>query len=327
VNGVVVRPGVAWSWSRAALGLAYGAPAAAVTAMDTSLGLTLSVGVLCAANVPLSPSRRRRTVVLVAGGLAGLGIFIGSCAGLHPALAIPFMFLAAVTVAVAAPRFRLGRLVLSLTLPLAAAGLSLDGPRAGAEAGLLILSGSAYAWVISVCWPDTSSELAAVAAPSPSPGMDRGYPLRLGIAAATTSAIGYALGLDHPGWPCTSAMLVSRVDRDLTRQRMQGRAVAVTLGACAAAALAAARPPAAVTALCVCAVLAAMTATVGSRWYIAGGFSSFVVVSLLATTQPDATWWWFVERVLATLLGVAVAAAALLVGTQHRSGLKDEPGR
>jgi hypothetical protein len=88
-------------------------------------------------------------------------------------------------------------------------GLSFEFGKVIVIAGLMILSG-AYAWAISLLWPERP---AAAAQPEPSQqsrsaAIDDG--VRLGFAAAVAAGIGFLLDLDHKGWVCGAALLVMR---------------------------------------------------------------------------------------------------------------------
>jgi hypothetical protein len=56
------------------------------------------------------------------------------------------------------------------------------------------------------------------------------------------------------------------------------------------------------------AALAGATATRASRWYVTAGFSTYLVFLLLLYIQPETAGSRFAERLLETILGVAIAA-------------------
>jgi Fusaric acid resistance protein-like len=88
-EGAPRPPPIAWSWSAAALGAAYAAPAAVAMTEDVSRGLALAVGVLPAAAIGLRPIRRGRVATAVLGGVAGVSILVGSALAETPWLAVP----------------------------------------------------------------------------------------------------------------------------------------------------------------------------------------------------------------------------------------------
>jgi len=94
---------------------------------------------------------------------------------------------------------------------------------------------------------------------------------------------------------------------EMTRLRGAGRALAVTSGALVACLIVRVDPPSAVLALTVSGALIGLAATRPSRWYVTGGFTTFLVISLLLYGNPELAQSRFDERVLETLVGVAVA--------------------
>ena len=309
----MTAPPVQWSWPLAVLGAAYALPGALVTAHDPSRGIPLLIGVICAAGLGLRPQRRQRVLAVVAGAIVGVAMLLGSIVGQVPWLAVVTLFVAGVLVAVTAAQFRLGPIVMGLGLPLLAAGLSLSGPSTGLQFGLLMLLGSAYGWLVSLCWPESP-----VAAPPPAPpaqpaGVALDYGVRLGLTGALSAALALVLGLDHPGWAPTAALMVSRPAPALSRARDLGRAGAVLVGSAAAVLVGGVDPPSWLLGLLCAVAVAAMTATTGSRWYIATGFTTFVVLSLLLVDSPEPGEWWFNQRVAANLIGIGVAYVLMSV--------------
>jgi uncharacterized membrane protein YccC len=115
------------------------------------------------------------------------------------------------------------------------------------------------------------------------------------------------LGIDHPGWASTSALLVGRPSPSLTSQRVAGRSISVVVGSSAALLLQGVEASSFVLALCLALALATLTALTGSRWYITAGFTSFIVLTMMMLTAPEESSWWFAERIAGTLYGVAIA--------------------
>jgi uncharacterized membrane protein YccC len=133
------------------------------------------------------------------------------------------------------------------------------------------------------------------------------YGVRLGAAGATASAIGFILDLEHVGWACAAALLVMRPSADMQRLRSAGRILAVAAGALAGAGLVRLHPPAVVYSVAIIAVIASAGATHRSRWYVTSAFTTFLVFLLLLSSDPQTAAKRFNERVLETLLGVAIA--------------------
>jgi hypothetical protein len=80
--------------------------------------------VLPALIVGVQPTRRRRPLVIVVGALIGASIVIGSLLSHQPWLAVLGIFLLAVGAAELASRRPVGRLLMTLGLPLVAVGFS-----------------------------------------------------------------------------------------------------------------------------------------------------------------------------------------------------------
>src|SRR6476469_151821 len=99
----------------------------------------------------------------------------------------------------------------------------------------------------------------------------------MGVAAGIGYLVAHALSLDHPGWAPAACLLVARPQVDLMQSRGLGRVLSVIVGAAVAGLLLRAEPSNAAYALATVAVLAAATATGGSRWYITSAFTTFFV--------------------------------------------------
>jgi uncharacterized membrane protein YccC len=308
------RGPVAWSWSNAVAGMVYALPATLLALHDPTKGLAAAVGVLAAAAVGVRGPRRRRVATLVVGAVAGLSLFIGSCVSQEPVLAVATVFVLCVLVAVTSTMYRLGPLVLAIGLPLVGAGLSESGPKSGLGLAVLMIAGAAYAWLVSLCWPDRPDRShppahpVATPATAPTRAFLIDYGVRLGLAGGLAAAAGYAAGIDHPGWGCCAALIVSRPSVATTQLRVTGRAWSVLAGACAAIAVEGLDPSPQAWGALVLLTIAGVAGTSGSRWYITPAFSTFLVISLLVLSNPTTTeGWWFLERIAATLLGVALS--------------------
>jgi uncharacterized membrane protein YccC len=300
---------VTWSWDRSLFPAVCSIPAGAVALRDPVAGLSLSFGVLAAAAVGVTPTRSRRVLVLVVGAVIGLSLVLGSLLGSTPALAVAVLFAACVAAAVSAARHPLGRLAVLLAVPLVAAGFSYQSPADSVPSALLIVTGSALAWLVSLVWPTRPVPHPEPAALPSHESMVR-YGVRLGAAGAVCAAAGFAFGFDHAGWAAAACLLVMRPSAEQTRLRAAGRAVFVTAGAALAVAVASLDGPAWILAALLVLDLVALGATRGSRWYLTGGFTTFIVLSMLAWSQPGTDW--FLQRLVETTIGVAVALLATL---------------
>lgn len=317
-------PGIAWSWQGALLGALCVLPAAAVAATDPQRGLALAVGVLPAAIVGVPPQRRRRVGLVVVGALTGIGIFVGSALAGVPVVAVAAIFLFGVGAALLAARWPLGRIVMVLSLPLVGVGLSYDDIGKGAGLALLMVAGSAYAWLVSLAWPERKPPAREASPPSTGPTLD--YGLRLGAAGATAAAIGFALDLEHVGWACAAALLVMRPAAEMQILRSIGRIASVIVGGAAATALIALSPQEPWYALAAAVPIIAAAATRASRWYVTPAFTTFIVILLLLYSDPGDSAVRFTERVVETLLGVGLAFIfGLLIPKLRASGAHDVP--
>ncbi len=302
---------ISWSWKSAAHGVVLSLPAVIAALWDPAVGMPLAIGCLPAAALGLRDSRRERLMVLLVGAVAALSMLLGSFVAPYPPLAVLTLFALCVAVAVAAAdaAHRVAPLVLMLGLPLYGTGLSESSWTAGLSAALLILAGSVYAWLVSLVWPS----YAPVSRP-PRPTLHRSamlvYGIQIGVAGAAAAAMGFALGVDHPGWACTAALLVSRPDRRQLDARGWGRTVSVIGGALLACGVAVIGPPDAAIAAVLLATLAAAAGTAGSRWYIFPFFSTVIVLSMLLLDETQTPAHWFLERAGMTLLGVGLALGA-----------------
>lgn len=300
-------PAIAWHWSPALLGALCALPAAVVTVQKPSHGLALAFGALPAAAVGVAGPRRGRHMILIVGLCIGLGLTLGAVLGRHWPLAVGGIFVLALSSAVLSGERPAGRLIMALAVPMVGAGLSFDNVGSAVHLAVLMAIGSLTGWLLALCWPERT----AARPPAPAP-MSRAalveYGVRLGLAGAICAGLGFALDLDHKGWATTACLLVMRPSAEMTRLRAAGRVIAVTTGALAACLLALADAPTGVLAVVVVADLTALAATRASRWYVTGGFSTFIVISLLIYGAPGTAQSRLNERVLETLLGVAVAA-------------------
>jgi hypothetical protein len=285
------------------LGAVYALPGAVVMLSDLSHGLALVIGLLPASIVGLMPTRRGRLAIVVLGTAIGVPMFVGGLLAHVPVVAVVAIAGLGVASAALAARFRLGMVAMTLSLPMLGIGLSYSalGKAAGA-AGLMVL-GSIFGCIVSMFWPERPPASAPAAAPKPT----LGYGARLGAAGATAAAIGFLLDLEHVGWACAAALLVMRPTAEMQRLRSVGRVIAVAIGALAAIGLVRLAPPAWMYSLAAVAALAGCGATHRSRWYVTPAFTTFLVFLLLLYSRPQDAASRFNERVVETVVGVAIA--------------------
>jgi hypothetical protein len=288
-------------------GVVYAIPATVTALSNPQLGVPLAVGVLPATLLGIPPKRRSRIVILVVGIMIGASLFIGGLLAHLPFIGTAVLLVAAVVgAALLASIVPAGRLVLSLCVPLVAAGLSYTDYRSSAATFLLMSLGAAYAWLVALLWP-VRSATERPSDPLPPRRAMLDYGLRMGIAAAIVYAVALSLELDHPGWAPAACLLVARPQLDLLQSRGIGRLISVIVGAVAAAGFLRAGPPDIVYAALIVVVISCPAATAGSRWYITSAFTTFLVFVMLLRGHLDETTAKVNERVGETILGVAAA--------------------
>lgn len=303
---MAARGGLTWRWSRFGLGVLYAVPPIAVAPFDPALALALSIGVLPAAVIGLPPRRRARSAIPVLGALVALGLLLGAALSLVPIFAVLALAVLAVLASMLAARERAGQLALTLVLPMVGIGLSFPLSSTTLLLAGAIVTGSIYAWLIALLWPEHGAGTRAPAA------MPKGralliYGILLGAAAGTAAAIGFATGVEHVGWATGAVLLVMRPVRGQLVLRSVGRAASVLIGALAAAGFALLSPSGAVIGLAIGVVLGCLGAVQESRWYVAPAFTTFLVLTLLLSTSAESPTARFLERTLETFLGVALA--------------------
>ncbi len=297
------RPALAWDWSDALFGAVCAVPSAVVMFNDVSRGIACAVGVLPAAIVGVAAARRRRVGVLVVGVTAAISIVLGSVLAGDPWLAVVGIFVLAVVTAELARRRPVGRLAMTLALPLVGVGLSFVEVRDALGLAVTMIAGAAYAWAVSLIWPARRPPVMTRDDTAPA----RGYGIRLGLAGGIAAALGFALDLDHVGWPCAAALLVMRPSTEMTQLRSLGRVASVFIGAGAAVVFVDQDPRAAGFAFVGMLAVTGAAATRTSRWYVTSLFTTFLVILLLAQAGPGQAEQGFDERVAETVAGVAIA--------------------
>ena len=306
-------PPIAWHRSRLLLGLALAIPSAVVIPIDPRLGLALAVGVLPAATTPLPPRRRGRVALPVLSVLFALCLGFGALLGGHALPAVLGVFVLCIGASVAAERSRLGLLALRLALPLVGIGLSFDDRATVLATGALLLAGGLWAYLVALAWPEQQlpAHPTRPAAEPEGTGASRrlaiDYGIRLGLAAAIATGLGFAFHVDHKGWMCGAVLFVMRPNTDALLARSLGRAGSVVLGGLLAATCAELQPGLGWLAALIVVAVAALSATQGSRWYITPFFSTFLVLTLMLYGDPGEGAMRFWQRSLETLIGVALA--------------------
>lgn len=165
----------------------------------------MAFGALPAAAVGVQGRRRSRYVVLIVGVCIGLGLVTGAALGQTWLLAVGGIFLLCLGAAVLSAHTRVGLLLMTLPVPMAGAGLSFDGDATAAtELAALIAAGAVCGWLLCLCWPE-SPTTARTAGTLPGQSAMVEYGVRLGLAGAVSAGRGFALDLDHKGWPLPPA--------------------------------------------------------------------------------------------------------------------------
>ena len=288
------------------MGAVYALPGAIVVLSDPSRGFAIALGGLPATIVGVLPTRRGRLIVVVLGACVGVPIFIGGLLAGVPVLAVAAIGALGVVSALLAARLRFGMLAMSLSLPMVGVGLSYSDLGKVAGIAALMILGSVWACAVSMLWPERRPVDRRRSRSGPvGPTLD--YGIRLGLAGATAAAIGFLLNLDHVGWACAATLLVMRPAAEMQRLRSVGRVISVAVGAVVAIALVHLGPPLVLYSLGTLAAIAGAGAMHRSRWYVIPAFTTFLVFLLLLYANPQDAASRFGERLLETLLGVAIA--------------------
>ena len=226
---------IVWSWRNAAFGAVMSTVAVIViVTRDVENGLNLLIGAIPAAILGLPPHRKDRRKVIIIGVLFAVSVMIGSIVAQWAPVAVVGMFLMGLGAALLATRKALGYAVLTICLPLAGTGLTYEGLDESAGVFALFILGSAIAFAGALCFPEYHDP-APVEPPLLTIAAARGYGVRLGLAAAVATAIGFASGAEHTGWIVISTLIVMRPTDDMMKLRSAGRAISVFIGAIVAA--------------------------------------------------------------------------------------------
>lgn len=300
---------IAWSSRDALFGMLLALPGAIVIATGSvDAGLALLLGALVPASVGLA-SRRRARIMIPIGGLAFfVAIFVGSFVAqwwFIAVFALPAIAYAAVQVAA---RKSVGRLLLTLVLPVTGIGLSFAGIENSIGLAVLVGVGSIVAFVAALLLPEYDTGARRVSRLLEQTQV-QDYGLRLALAAAVATAIGYALNIVHIGWVVGSTLLVMRPAMHLEQTRAIGRMISVIAGTMAASTLLTLNLPVIPIALVAGLAIILMAGTHKSEWYVAPFFTTFLVFWVMLYDDPSAAaihhrFW---ERILEVGAGIAIA--------------------
>lgn len=315
---------IVWTWRDAWFGMAISIVAAVIiTIGNVETGLTLLIGALPAAVIGLLPTRKERQSLVIIGVLFGVSLMIGSLIAQSVWTAVPGMFLLAFGATLLAARKSFGQVALALCVPLAGVGLSYAGLENSFQLALLIIGGSIIAYVWSLCFKAYPTPAKAVSQPM-SVSQARNYGIRLGLAAATATGIGFISGVEHVGWITGATLFVMRPSHDMQELRSIGRILSVFIGALTASWLLDLDLSSFAVAVATTSILIVASATHASRWYVTPAFTTFLVFWVLLYSEATKAniEHRFTERVLETLLGVAIAylfglALPKLMGRGH----------
>jgi hypothetical protein len=198
---------------------------------------------------------------------------------------------------------------MTLCAPVSAIGLSYSDLGKAIGIAALMLAGSIWSYAVFMLWPEQAVSKDPPQITLLPEQFARNYGVLLGLAAASSAAVGEAIHTDHVGWATAAAMFVMRPAAEMQQLRSVGRVASVFLGAFAAVAFLRANPSLAAVAVAAVVSIAAVGATRESRWYVTPLFGTFLVLTLLlysdATTATEQ--WRFNERVGETVLGVGFA--------------------
>lgn len=297
---------ISWHWSFFLLGLVYAVPAMAVTPLHPVAGLGLAVGVMPVAAFNLPMFRRGRRIIPAIGAVSAGCFVAGSLLAQNAIVAVVGMFVLAMGFTLWARTSRAGVLALLLCLPMIGIALSLTDVILAAFVAGLVLLGSLYGWGVAMLWPEHQIP-APVRDGNPSRTEAVTYGILLGGAAASATAIGFVTGAEHVGWATGTALLIMRPVRHRLVRRSIRRAGSVIVGAFGAAAFVLLSPAPWLIAIVVGLVIAALSATQASRWYIAPAFTSFIALTLILQAPGELPAARFAERVIETGIGVGVA--------------------
>ncbi len=302
-----------WSWRDAGFGAVISAVVIGIIVTGhVEMGLPMLLGSLPAATIGLLPTRAQRRNLVILGLLFGTFLMLGSLIAQWVWIAVPGMFLLALGGSMLASKKRFGMIVLFLCVPLTGVGLSYEGLENSISVGLLFIIGSIIAYGWSLCFKEyepPSRPPASAESSLFSNVQARNYGIKLGLTAAVSTAIGFALGVEHIGWIVGASLFVMRPSQDVHKSRSIWRMISVFVGASTASILLTLNlSPLMIGALAGGALIAA-AATHRSRRYITPTFSTFLTFWLLLYTEPTIAnvTYRFNERILETVIGIGIA--------------------
>lgn len=303
-----MKDSISWNWRFAGFGAVMALLALVVIVSGEVLnGIYLLIGSIPAAIVGLAPTRKERKAVLIVGLLFSVSILLGSILAVWVPLAIVGMFVVSYLAAQLAAGRPFGVLALSVIMPLTAIGLTYTGIGESAKIALLMALGS----IGSFAWAMILPEYKAKVEPKPQLSKEaaKQYGLVLGVAAAVSTVVGFAIDTQFVGWLVGSTLLVMRPDMEALSLRAVGRTISVFVGALFAALFLLANPSYGVIAIVSLLVLVAMAATSQSRWYVTPAFTSYLILwaLLYSKSETQDVIVRFNERVVDTIIGVIIA--------------------
>ncbi len=297
---------ITWNWSEALRGAVCALPAAVVLlAVDVNLGIVFAIGVLPVAMIGVLPSHKQRLRALLLGIAFAVVYFLGNVVSQIPLAAVVALFGVSYGGVVLASERPIGRVVLGVVLPALAVGLS-TAPSSGWIVGLCMIFGALWATGATMLWPERGAS-ATQPPPTPDRQRTRTYALLLAGAASFALLLGYVFGFRHLGWTPAAVVLVMRPLPDLLTSRGVGRVLATLTGVVYAWLVVQYGPSELLLAITVVAIVAAILATRGSRWYVASAGTAALVMLLVGESTPDTLGYTLTERLGETLLGVALA--------------------
>jgi hypothetical protein len=318
------EPGITWDWAEAVRGALGALPAAVIVlAVDVSLGIAFALGTLPVAMLGVPPRRSQRPRLGLAGLAFAVSYALGSAAGLQAVVAVAALTVLAYAAVLFSVRKPAARLLPALLLPGFALGMNHPAP-GGFIVAAVLLSGCAWALLVTYCWPQAHEPAIAATPPSTEPDPARArrethlYAVLFAAAAGIGLALGYLLNMTHVAWSAAAAMFIMRPNPGLLTSRAIGRTVATFAGVVAAGLLLHRGPAEIAIAIVTVAVIAAMVAVRTSRWYVTGAGSGLLVLLISGISGRHVFDVTFAERLLETAIG---AGLALTFGITIPAGL------
>jgi hypothetical protein len=254
-----------------------------IPAVDVTLGMVFAIATLPVAMLGVPAQRSKRPRLGVVGLAFGVSYALGSVAGLQHVAAVAALTVLAFGGVLFSVRKPVAKLLPALLLPGFALGMNHPAPD-GFVVAAVMLTGCAWATLVTCCWPQTHPPAISAAPPDPEPDPAAArraahlYAAMFAAAAGLGLALGYLLDLVHVAWAAAAAMFIMRPDPGLLASRAAGRTVATFAGVIAAGLLLHSGPTEIALAVVTIAAIAAMTAVRTSRWYVASAGSGLIVL-------------------------------------------------